>query len=120
MRTLLTVAALALLPTFGLLAQSGTVYKIGNGVKSPVLVKEVKPNYTRAAMDRKAEGVVELKAVVLSDGTVGDTRVTQSLDEDLDQQAIIAVKQWEFKPGTKDGKPVDVEVSIELTFTLKK
>jgi TonB family protein len=47
-------------------------------------------------------------------------RVTRSLDEDLDEQAIIALRQWRFKPGTKDDKPVDVEVSVELTFTLKK
>jgi TonB family protein len=45
--------------------------------------------------------------------------VTKSLDEQLDQQAIIAVKQWQFRPGTKAGTPVDVEVNIELTFTLR-
>jgi hypothetical protein len=29
------------------------------------------------------------------------------------------VKQWLFKPGTKDGKPVAVQVSVEINFTLK-
>jgi hypothetical protein len=29
------------------------------------------------------------------------------------------MKQWEFKPGTKDGKAVPVEVAVEMTFTLK-
>jgi TonB family protein len=43
----------------------------------------------------------------------------RSLDEDLDQQAIKAIKQWTFKPGTKDGDPVAVQVFIELTFTLR-
>jgi TonB family protein len=37
----------------------------------------------------------------------------------LDQQAVDAARQWTFKPGTKDGKPVAVRVHIELTFTLK-
>ena len=48
-------------------------------------------------------------------------RVTESLDTEygLDQQALEAVKQWEFRPGTKDGKPVAVRVHIELTFRRK-
>jgi hypothetical protein len=29
------------------------------------------------------------------------------------------MKQWRFKPGTKDNKPVDVQVEVEMTFTLK-
>jgi TonB family protein len=47
--------------------------------------------------------------------------VTRSLDGvlGLDQAAIEALEQWRFKPGTKDGKAVDVHVHVELTFTLK-
>jgi len=56
---------------------------------------------------------------VLPDGSVGDVKVTESLDSELDEQAVLAVKEWKFRPGTKDDKPVDVEVQIELTFTLK-
>jgi TonB family protein len=59
--------------------------------------------------------------VVLADGNVGDVTVARSLDTTygLDQQAVNAAKQWTFKPGTKDGKPVAVRVNIELKFTLK-
>lgn len=86
----------------------------------PVLLKEVKPEYTKPAMDRKVEGAVWLEVVVKADGTVDDNvRVTRSLDPDLDQQAVKAAKQWTFKPGTKDGAPVPVSVSLELTFTLR-
>lgn len=119
MRSILTVAALSVVMAGAALAQTGPVYKIGDGVTSPVLVKEVKPQYTQDAMRRKVEGIVEMSAVVLADGTVGDVTVTRSLDEDLDRQAIRATKQWEFKPGTKDGKPVAVAVNVELTFSLR-
>jgi protein TonB len=84
-----------------------------------VLMKEVKPKYTDGAMRRKMQGVVEVAAVVLEDGTVGDVKVTKPLDEELDQQAVAAAKQWTFKPGTVDGKPVKVQVTIELSFTLR-
>ena len=45
--------------------------------------------------------------------------VTRSLDAELDEEAIKAAKQWDFKPGTKDGEAVAVQVNIEMTFTLK-
>ena len=96
------------------------VYKVGQeGVTAPVVVRDVRPQYTEDAKARRVQGSVEVAAVVLSDGTVGDVRVTKSLDTELDQQAVKAAKQWTFKPGTKDGKPVDVEVTIELTFTVR-
>jgi TonB family protein len=119
-RQILTVAALAVVLAGGSLAAQDQVYKPGEGIKMPRLVKEVKPSYTEGAMRRKVQGVVEMKVVVLDDGTVGnDVIVTRSLDEELDQQAIRAVKQWTFKPGTKDDKPVRVQVNIEMTFTLR-
>jgi TonB family protein len=101
----------------------GGVYDIGNGVTSPVLVREVKPNYTGDAMRAKLQGIVEMEAVVLADGTVDpkSIRITRSLDANLglDQQAIIAVKQWRFRPGLYRGQPVPVRVNVELTFTLR-
>jgi TonB family protein len=36
----------------------------------------------------------------------------------LDEKAIEAVRLWRFEPGLKDGKPVPVEVSIEVNFRL--
>lgn len=119
MRHMLAVAAFSVVLVGTAQAQSGEVYKIGQGITSPVLIKEVKPVYTKAAMDRKVQGSVELEAVILEDGTVGDTRVTRSLDDDLDQEAIKAAKQWRFRPGMKDGKAVPVQVDIELTFALR-
>ena len=116
---LLSVATVSVMAT-GVAAQDQDVYKPGNGVTAPVLIKEVKPNYTEGAMRRKVQGTVELSAVVTKDGDVGGVSVIQSLDPELDEEAIKAAKQWRFRPGTKDGKPVNVQVSIVLTFTLKK
>jgi TonB family protein len=84
-------------------------------------VREVKPKYTKAAMDAKIQGAVWLEAVVLEDGTVGAVRVTKSLDTEhgLDVEAVNAMKQWTFKPGTKDGKAVPVQIDVEMTFRLK-
>jgi protein TonB len=117
---ILATAAVAALVIAFPAAQSEQTYQPGKGVSSPVLKKEVKPSYTEGAMRRKVQGRVFLSVVVLKDGTVSDdVQVTQSLDEELDQQAIIAVKQWRFEPGRKDGEPVNVQVHVEMTFTLR-
>jgi len=91
------------------------------GTVKPRLKHEVKAEYTQEAKDAGIQGTVVLDADVLADGTVGDVKVKKSLDtrHGLDQQAVAAVKQWTFEPGTKDGKPVPVRVDIEITFTLK-
>ena len=121
MKRILTAALLAAASFAPAYAQTGAPYKMTDeGVKAPVLVREVKPSYTKGAMDREVQGSVELEAVVQADGTVGDVRVTKSLDPELDDAAISALKQWRFRPGTKDAKAVDVQVQVELTFTLKK
>ena len=100
---------------------SPVVYRPGNGVTLPAVVKEVKPAYTPAAMQKKIQGSVWLETVVTEKGDVGEVQVTRSLDAEygLDQAAIDAARQWRFKPGTRQGKPVAVRVTIELTFTLR-
>lgn len=97
------------------------VHPNGPGVTTPVVIQQVKPQYTADAMRAKAQGSVWLECVVLPDGSVGDVRVTRSLDRQfgLDQEAIAAAKQWRFKPGMANGEPVAVAISIELTFTLR-
>src|SRR5215471_381678 len=76
----------------------GGVYRPGNGVINPRVLKEVRPNYTSDAMRAKVQGVVVLECVVRPDGSVGDISVTRSLDSTfgLDQEAIKAAKGWRF------------------------
>ena len=99
----------------------GGVYKPGNGVTLPRVLREVKPQYTSDAMRAKVQGTVLLECVVRPDGTVGEVEVVRSLDRafGLDQEAIKAARQWRFSPGMRLGEPVAVLVTIELTFTLR-
>ena len=99
-----------------------TVYEAGtSGVSLPVVIRQVQPNYTAAAIAARIQGSVLMTAVVLTDGTVGEVIVTRSLDTvyGLDAEAVRAAKQWLFTPGMKDGRPVAVRVTIEMTFTLR-
>ena len=118
MRSILTAAFLAAVVVAPGFAQQP--HKMNEeGVKPPAIVKEVKPKYTEDAMKRGVQGNVELEAVVKADGTVGDVSVTKALDPDLDDEAVKALRQWRFRPGTKDGKAVDVVIQIEMTFAVR-
>ena len=98
------------------------VYKSDDaGVVLPTVVKSVKPQYTQAAMQQQIQGRTLLECVVHADGTAGDINVIESLDSmyGLDEEAIKALTQWQFRPGTRDQKPVAVRVQVVMTFTLK-
>ncbi len=78
------------------------------------------PKYTDAARKARVEGMVEIEAVVLADGSVGDVRVIKSIDAlfGLDDEAVKAFKQWKFSPATKFGQPTAVVVVGVLRFDL--
>jgi TonB family protein len=97
------------------------IYTSADDVVLPAVVKMVRPEYTRDAMQLGITGSVTLSSVVRADGRVTDVEVVKSLDPDygLDQAAIDALEQWEFKAGTKDGRAVAVRIECELKFTLK-
>ena len=99
----------------------GGIFRPGSGVVNPRILREVKPQYTADAMRAKVQGTVLLECVVLADGTVGRVDVVKSLDPTfgLDSEAVKAARQWRFQPGTRFGAPVNVLVTIELTFTLR-
>jgi len=96
------------------------VYELGEpGLTMPKLISERKPVYTREAMAARIQGVVALSVVVGRKGTVRDVRVLKGLEPGLDAEAVKAVKEWRFEPGTKDGQPVSVRLQLELTFSVK-
>jgi TonB family protein len=99
----------------------GRRYQPGNGVTTPILLREVKPSYTSDAMRAKVQGSVTLECEVRPDGSVGDVKVVRSLDRafGLDLEAIKAARQWRFRPGTRLGESVSVLITIQLDFTLR-
>jgi TonB family protein len=88
-------------------------------LQSPRLLKETKPSYTEGAMRERIEGLVVMDAVVDTDGKVTDARVTRPLHPELDEQALLALKAWQFQPGARGGAPVSVVVEVEMTFKLR-
>jgi len=112
------LAAVALLVPLSAF-QNRNVYHVGEaGVVSPAVTYKVEPSYTPEAKEAKIQGTVKLSLEVNAEGHAENIQVTQSLEPGLDASAVAAVSQWLFKPGTKDGQPVDVAVAIEINFRL--
>lgn len=93
------------------------------GVTYPVLIESTKvlPRYPELARVAKVSGNVILEAVVRKDGTIGDLRVLRSPAANLgfEQAAMDAVRQWRYKPGVQDGRPVDVYYTILVDFVIQ-
>jgi len=97
------------------------VHRAGDdGVTDPRAVRQVAPVYPIEARRAGIHGVVRLEAIVGADGSVEDVRVVQSLDRvhGLDAEAVRAAREWRFEAGRKDGTPVPVALTIEMTFAI--
>jgi protein TonB len=96
----------------------GGVFRVGGGVSAPKALYAPDPEYSEEARKAKYQGTCVLWLVVGPDGHPRDVRIARSLGLGLDEKAIEAVKQWKFEPAMKDGKPVAVQINVEVDFRL--
>jgi TonB family protein len=94
------------------------VFRVGNGVTAPALLHKTEPQYTEGARSGKIQGTTVLGIDIGPDGVARNFEILRSIEPGLDQKAIDAVQQWQFRPGTKDGVPVTVRATIEVNFRL--
>jgi TonB family protein len=95
-------------------------YRVGGGVTAPVPIYRLEPMYSKEATKQKIQGTVVLHIEVDPTGHPRNIKVMRGLRYGLDEKAIEAVSQWEFRPGMKDGKPVTVIATVEVNFRLLK
>ncbi len=98
----------------------GGVFRPGRGgVGEPECAYCPLPIYSDEARKSKYQGVVTLRIIVEPDGRASNISVSRGVGMGLDEKAVEAVKNWRFKPAMgPGGKPVRVEVLIEVTFRL--
>jgi TonB family protein len=78
------------------------------------------PLYSDDARQRGIEGVVVIQARIDADGRVQSPRVRAGLGFGLDQNAIVALRQWRFQPAARNGLPVAADTEIEIEFNLRQ
>lgn len=93
--------------------------RIAGEMKAPALLKRVEPEYPRLAVAAHVTGVVILEATVDEKGQVQDVRVLRSVHPLLDQEALIAVRQWRYSPLTLNGHLSPFILTVTLSFHLE-
>jgi protein TonB len=87
----------------------------------PKVLKQVPPEYPKAARERGDTGTVYVRALVKKDGKPTGVTVAsgKGVTPELDQAAVKAVSQWTFVPAKARGKSVAVWIVVPVKFRLK-
>lgn len=103
--------------------QGDTVARVGQvGVEPPVFTKRVPPKYPERAVKIKLQGYVILEAILRADGSVDDVKVLRGLGKGkfgFEEEAMKALKKWQFLPGKVNGKAADVRMTLKIDFVLQ-
>ena len=85
-------------------------------LSGPVPLEKVDPKYPPDLIKDHVEGEVVLYAIIRKDGSVDSIQVVHSVDPQLDKDAKDAFARWKFRPGAREGEPVDLEAVIYIPF----
>ena len=94
--------------------------RVGGQIQTPALVKRVEPVYPDLAVSARIRGVVILEANVDKDGRVVEVKVLRTANRLLDDAAITAVRQWQYRPLILNGLPEPFVLTVVLTFDLRE
>ena len=92
--------------------------RIGGGVSAPILIFSVEPEFSEEARKAKVAGNVLVNLWVDTNGNPSHVHVIRGVGMGLDEKAVEAVKQYRFKPAMENGKPVLVELNVEVNFQI--
>ncbi len=91
--------------------------RIGGNIQAGKLISRVEPVYPPLAVQTRTSGVVELAAVIGTDGRVRELKVLSGHPL-LVRAALDAVRNWVYAPTTLNGDPVEVATWISVSFKL--
>jgi TonB family protein len=117
----LSPSAPELIPAKEALAESSTPrVDISPGVAQGNLLKQVPPHYPQQAKIHHEEGKVVLQALIGTDGRIHDLSVVEGPSPSLIGAAMWSVSQWEYRPYSLNGTPIEVHTLINVIFRLSQ
>ena len=91
-------------------------FQRGGALSGPDLLQKVDPKYPPELIKEHVQGEVILYAIIRKDGSVDSIQLVRGLDPQLDRNAMEALAHWKFRPGTREGKPIDMETVAHIPF----
>ena len=92
--------------------------RTSSAVMAGMLLTKFAPDYPKLARDNHISGVVVLHATIGKDGLIKDLSPIRSPDKLLTDAAMVAVRQWTYKPYLLNGEPTEVETTITVNFNM--
>jgi protein TonB len=96
----------------------GGVMHAGGSISKPVVLYAVEPEFSEEARKSKFSGNVEVYLIVDEQGRPSHVRVVRGVGMGLDEKAVAAVEQYRFKPAMQNGRPVKVDLYIDVEFRI--
>jgi TonB family protein len=106
---------LAVLYIAGLLGSPAT-FAQAQKTTPPKPVHMVTAEYPDSAIREGIEGTVLVMLTIPSDGVPKDVKIAKGFRPDFDKSAIESIRQWRFRPEMRDGKPIEVTVTLKVVF----
>ena len=97
----------------------GVDFETEPGVIEPRIKYLAEKKYPESAKKAGKEGKVILKVTIDEDGIPRDIVALTSLGYGLEEAAIAMLRKSTFRPATKGGEPISLEVEIPVDFKLK-
>jgi TonB family protein len=117
----LTSASGSWIVSFAQLDEGDRPYNKPKGALSgPVPLRKVDPKYPQNLIKERVDGEVILYAIIRKDGAVDSIQLVRGLDPQLDKNSMEALSRWVFRPGAREGQPVDIEAVIRIPFHFQK
>ena len=96
----------------------GGLFHVGGSVRPPSILHSVDPEFSEEARKAKFSGNVQVYLIVDEQGNPSHVRVVRGVGMGLDEKAVEAVRQYRFKAAMRDGKPVRVDLYIDVNFQI--
>jgi protein TonB len=90
----------------------------GPGMERPALLSGPQPVYPREALAAKVEGMMLVKCVITTAGTLRSCRILKGLPY-MERPVLDALAQYRYKPVVFQGRPINLEYVIPLKFKLQ-
>lgn len=92
--------------------------RVGGGVQPPKVLRRVDPVYPSSMHDMEIQGIGIFEVVLNEQGRVCSIRVLRGLLPKIDQAIVEAIRQWTFRPASRNGKPVAVAYVVTVKIDL--
>ena len=91
--------------------------RVSSGVADKMKIHDVQPEYPRTAKMSHIAGDVVLHAIIDREGHIAELEALSGHPL-LIESAMKAVKQWQYRPYILNGKPVEVETTIKVSYQM--